>query len=77
MAVMTQAAMEAGDTDWGIVGASLRSPDTRDALKPQDGLYTLAVQSPEGERLQVVSAVADVLVAPEDPHRLIELMADP
>jgi fructuronate reductase len=77
MAVMTQAAMEAGDADWRIIGASLRSPDTRDALGPQDGLYTLAIQAPEGERLEVVSAVADILVAPEDPARLIELMADP
>src|SRR5438445_12617276 len=35
----------AGETDWGIVGVSLRSPDTRDALAPQDGLYTLAIRS--------------------------------
>ncbi len=32
-----------GRDGWGIVGVSLRSPDTRDALAPQDGLYTLAV----------------------------------
>jgi fructuronate reductase len=76
-AVMTQAAMDAGDEDWGIVGASLRSADTRDALNPQGGLYTVAVRDGAGERLQVVGAVREVIVAPEDPETLIALMADP
>jgi fructuronate reductase len=43
-AVYVDDCLAAGDTSWGIVGASLRSPATRDALKPQDGLYTLAVR---------------------------------
>ena len=30
--------------DWGIVGVSLRQPDQRDRLAPQDGLYTVAVR---------------------------------
>ncbi|HRK25425.1 MAG TPA: mannitol dehydrogenase family protein [Beijerinckiaceae bacterium] len=76
-AVMLQVAMDAGETGWGIIAASLRSPDTRDALRPQDGLYTVAVKSPEGERLQVIGAVGDVLVAREDPGALIACMSDP
>ena len=44
------------EPEWGIVGASLRSAATRDALSPQDGLYTLAVRSGEGEALRVVGA---------------------
>ncbi|HVX73344.1 MAG TPA: mannitol dehydrogenase family protein, partial [Devosia sp.] len=28
----------AREPGWGIVGASLRRPDTKDALAPQDGL---------------------------------------
>src|SRR5260221_14559681 len=35
--------LASGPKDWGIVGASLRSADTRDALLPQDCLYTVAV----------------------------------
>jgi len=66
-----------GETDWGIVAASLRSADTRDALAPQDGLYTIAVRSAAGESLRVIGAVGEVLVAPEDPERLIALLADP
>ncbi len=66
-----------GDLGWGIVGASLRSPDTRDALGPQDGLYTVATRSGEGTGLRVIGSVGDVLVAPEDPAALIARMADP
>lgn len=66
-----------GATDWGIVGASLRSPDTRDALAPQDCLYTLAVRSGAGTEHRVIGSVLDTLVAPADPARLIARMADP
>ncbi len=75
-ALMTDAVL-ADDPRWGIVAASLRSPDTRDALKPQDGLYTVATLAPEGEQLCVIGAISDVIVAPEDPGRLVAAMADP
>ncbi|TMJ01080.1 MAG: mannitol dehydrogenase family protein [Alphaproteobacteria bacterium] len=76
-AMYTEAALNAGDTRWGIVGASLRSPAVRDALTPQDGLYTLSVRGAEGERLQVIGAIRDVLVAPEDPEALLRALCDP
>ncbi len=76
-AVYTDAAIAAGDTRWGILGASLRAADTRDALVPQDGLYTVAVRSAEGEALRVIGALRGVLVGPEDPAALIAAMADP
>ena len=45
LAVATEDALDGGDSlRWGISGVSLRSPDTRDALAPQDGLYTLALR---------------------------------
>lgn len=76
-AVYTEHALAGGDLRWGILGASLRSPDTRDALNPQDGLYTVAVKGPGGTALQVVGAIGSVLVAPEDPEALIRAMAHP
>jgi fructuronate reductase len=76
-AMYTEAALNAGDKRWGIVGASLRSPAVRDQLRPQDGLYTLAVRGAEGENLQVVGAIKDVLVAPEDPEALLHGLCDP
>ena len=75
LAVYTEAALAAGDRGWGILAASLRSPDTRDALNPQDGLYSLAVRDESGEKLQVIGAVGHVLLAFEDPDRLIAAMA--
>ncbi|WP_379062549.1 mannitol dehydrogenase family protein [Mesorhizobium sp. UC22_110] len=69
--------LAAGETDWGIVGASLRSTDTRDALAPQDCLYTLAVRSGQGEDLRVVGSILSLLVAPEDPARLIDTLCLP
>ena len=67
---------------WGIVGVSLRQPGTRDALAPQQGLYTLALRDagPDGslrEQLRVVGAVLQVLVASEDPQAVLERIAHP
>ena len=76
-AMYTEAALAAGDTRWGIIGASLRSPAVRDQLVPQDWLYTLAVRGAEGERLQVIGALKGVLVAPEDPAALLRALCDP
>jgi fructuronate reductase len=76
-AVMTEAVLEAGAREWGIVAASLRSPATRDALAPQDGLYAVATREDETERLQVVGALRGLHVAPENPTALLDAMADP
>ncbi|PWC32788.1 mannitol dehydrogenase family protein [Azospirillum sp. TSO35-2] len=62
---------------WGIAGVSLRSPDTRDALAPQDGLYTVAVRDAEGERLRVIGCLTELLVAPEDPPAVLERLTRP
>ena len=70
----TEAALAAGDLSWGISAASLRSPETRDALNPQDGLYSLAARDESGERLRIIGAIRDVLVAPENPAALISAM---
>jgi fructuronate reductase len=56
---------------------SLRSPDTANALAPQDGLYTMAVRSGAGERLRIIGSIRRLLVAPQDPTALLDAMADP
>ena len=66
-----------GELGWGIAAASLRSAATRDALSPQDGLYTVAIRSGEGTALRVIGSVGEVLVAPGSPAALIARMADP
>lgn len=69
--------LAAGETDWGIIGVSLRSPDTRDALAPQDGLYTLAIRSSGEEELRVIGSIGSMLVAPEDPEAVLAALTDP
>jgi fructuronate reductase len=76
-AVYVDDAMARGGLAWGIAGVSLRSPDTRDALAPQDGLYAVAVRDGAGEALRVVGSVLDTLVAPEDPEAVLALMSAP
>jgi fructuronate reductase len=67
----------AQDPSWGIVAASLRSPDTYDALAPQDSLYTVSVRSQAGEDLRVVGAIRRVIVAPRAQDDLLGVMTDP
>ncbi|WP_237684901.1 mannitol dehydrogenase family protein [Szabonella alba] len=70
-------AMEVSGGDWGIIGVSLQSPGTRDALAPQGFAYTAVEQGPEGETPRRLTVLQDVLVAPEDPQAVLEAMADP
>lgn len=76
-AVYTDAAMASGDRNWRIAGVSLRSRGVRDALAPQDGLYTVTERDAGGERTALIGAVSDVVVAPERPGATAALLADP
>ncbi|MDX8502571.1 mannitol dehydrogenase family protein [Mesorhizobium sp. VK4C] len=76
-AAYVDACLADGEADWGIVGVSLRSPDTRDALAPQDGLFTLAIRDSAGEQLQVIGSILSLLVAPEDPGAVLAALTDP
>jgi len=61
---------------WGIVGASLRRPDTKEALEPQDGLYTIAVRDAEGTHPRIIGSILKVLDANTQREELLALMAD-
>ncbi|WP_439133297.1 mannitol dehydrogenase family protein [Pseudomaricurvus sp.] len=63
--------------DWGIIGASLRSPGVRNQLQPQDGLYCLIEKDSNHAETKVVGAIQSVLVAPEAPQQLINALSDP
>jgi fructuronate reductase len=65
------------DPSWGIIGASLRRSATRDALAPQDFLYTLAVQSASGTASRVIGSILNVLDAATQRQDLIAAMVDP
>jgi len=68
-----------GLRDWGICGAGLRPGDSamRDALVPQDCLYTVVERSGTEDRARVMGALLRYIYAPADPAVLIEQMAQP
>lgn len=66
----------AQDPRWGLCAVSLKSPGVRDALQPQDGLYTLAQLDAE-TTFRVIGAILEVLVAPEDPPSVFARLAAP
>jgi fructuronate reductase len=68
--------LAAGDRRWGIAGVSLRSRETKVALDPQDGLYTLMVRGEEA-RPRIIGSIREVLVAPDDPGVVIRRLAAP
>src|SRR5436190_2460481 len=76
-AVVIDDLLAAGATEWGIVGASLRNPDTRDALAQQDCLYAVAIRSGTGTETRVIGSILGMEVGNENPERLIARMADP
>jgi fructuronate reductase len=69
-------AMAASGGDWGIIGVSLRSPDTRDALKRRDWRYQSVTLAPDSEEIRDIGVLNNVLVAPENPRAVLDAMAD-
>ncbi len=76
-AVYTDDAIAAGDRDWMISAVSLRSPAVREALQPQDGLYSITERDRTGERVRIIGSVREVLVASEDAEAIISALASP
>ena len=62
---------------WGICGVSLRSPDVRNRMAPQDGLYTSIEKSPEGVRRRIVGSVREVLFNGDERQRVRQRLASP
>jgi fructuronate reductase len=50
---------------WGIAGFTGRRTDMADALRPQDGLYTLITRSPKGDDFELVGSLSAVHAAAE------------
>ena len=74
-AVYCDTLLNQGDTQWGITGVSLRSSTMRDKLAPQDHLYTLAVLGEQETDYRIIGSILNLLVGPEDPEAVIEILA--
>ena len=69
-------ALAVTDPRWGICGVSLHSTGVRDALEPQDGLYTLAILD-VAISYRIIGAMREVLVGPEDIEVVFERLTRP
>lgn len=69
--------LASGDLRWGVCGVSLRRAATRDALRPQDGLYALLERDGGGTRVRVPGALRELLLAPAQRVATIARLADP
>jgi mannitol-1-phosphate/altronate dehydrogenase len=66
-----------GHTRVGVVGVALRRRATADALRAQDGLYTLVERDGDGDHPRVIGVMQDCLYAPDDPRAVVAALADP
>jgi fructuronate reductase len=63
--------------DWAIIGASLRRPDTKELLEPQQYLYALTVQGDQGAQTKIIGSIVDIIDASQSSRSLIDHMARP
>ncbi|MBO9547382.1 mannitol dehydrogenase family protein, partial [Caulobacter sp.] len=70
----------ASDPNWAISAVSLHSAGVRDALRPQDGLYTLALlgqtQADGTPKLRVIGSIREVLCARDEHAAVLARLAD-
>ncbi len=65
-----------GETGWGEVGIGLCSPTMRDAVIPQDCLFTVVERSIRGDTARIVGSMVRYLFAPDDPEAVLAALAD-
>jgi fructuronate reductase len=75
LAEFTDDALALVPGDWGMTGVSLKRPDQRDRLAPQDGLFTMLECSGDRIKPRVIGCLGQVLVAPENPQAVVAAMA--
>ena len=65
--------------EWGICGVGLLPHDQamRDALAPQDGLYTVVARDAAGDQARVIGSLTRYLLAPDDPAAVLAALAAP
>jgi mannitol 2-dehydrogenase len=71
---------QGGHRDWAICGVGVLPADQRmrDALRAQDGLYTLVEKAPDATwSARVIGSIIDYLYAPDDPELVLERLANP
>jgi fructuronate reductase len=75
-AMFTEAVLASGDLAWGIIGASLVSVDKKQALEPQDCLYTLVEMGADPDMVKVIGSIVGVFGGAGDAGALLARMSD-
>jgi fructuronate reductase len=68
---------EVDNARFGICGVSLKTPGARDALAPQDGLYTVVEKAPGGVRRRVVGSILEARFLGEERHEIHQRLVSP
>jgi fructuronate reductase len=76
-ALYTEAAVQAGDLRWGIVGVSLRDPRLVNTLTAQNGLYSVTERHGDAARSRTVGVIRKALFAPGALDEVLATIADP
>jgi mannitol 2-dehydrogenase len=64
-------------SEWGVTGVSLHSPDVKDVLSTQDGLYTVVQRGHDRQTARVVGSIGSLHYAPNDSAAVRAALADP
>ena len=76
-AVYTARAIEQAGGSWGIVGLASSHPGIVEAMRRQDGRYSVLELGLAGPRVSVIAVHAALLVAAADPEAVTARIADP
>jgi fructuronate reductase len=77
-AVFTEdAAAEAGESHWGILGVTGRTDAVARQLRPQDGLYGVLQKGADTSELRIVGSVRDVAWPATDTEKVLDTIANP
>jgi fructuronate reductase len=64
----------ARDPTWGVSAIALRTDSVREALAPQDGLYTL-VELDADVRARIIGSLRELIFAPAEPAAVVRRLA--
>jgi len=77
-AVFTEdAAAATGETGWGILGVTQRSPRVAEQLAPQDGLYGVLTAGADSSSLRIIGSLRGVAYPGEDTALVLDTIAAP
>lgn len=75
-AVYTDAAMAAKGGNWHIIGVSLRSSDSVDALNAQDCAFTVIERHANGPKARRITSLSHAIAAARDVRPVLAALAD-